>query len=348
MPIEKVSFEESLGRSVLPDNCIGCATCVIVCPFKCLEYENGKPKLVKECKVCGICAQVCPKYDVQMSKLESFIFGRERAAEEEFGIGRRVLIAQTTDERIRKVCQDGGVVTTLLIHALNSGMIDGAVVSGVSDEEPLRPVPKLALAVDDLLACAGTRYTYSPNMLALGEAVQRKSSNLAFVGTPCQINAIRKMQMVPLRKFSSAVKMLIGLFCSESFTYEGLVRNCIQEELGVDPSDVEKINIKGKVLVETSSGQTRAIPIKQARKYVSNCALCPDFSAELADISVGGLGLEGWTLTIIRTERGEELFQRAESARALNVRSVEKEKRILDLLARISRRKRRNTTKASF
>ena len=37
MPIEKVSFEDSLGRFVLPDKCIGCATCVI------LSYPNRNP-----------------------------------------------------------------------------------------------------------------------------------------------------------------------------------------------------------------------------------------------------------------------------------------------------------------
>ena len=340
MPIEKVSFEESLGRSVVPDNCIGCATCVIVCPFQCLDYENGKPKLVKECKVCGICAQVCPKFDLRMSELESFLFGKERAPGEDFGISRRILMAQTTDERIRRVCQDGGVVTALLTHALNDGMIDGAVVSGVSDDQPLRPVPRLASTVGDLLACAGTRYTYSPNMLALREGIQQKMSKLAFVGTPCQINAIRRMQMVPLRKYSNAAKVLIGLFCSESFTYEGFVKQGIQENLGINPINVAKVNIKGKVLVKTHSGETRALSLKKAKKYVSNCTLCPDFSAELADISVGGLGLEDWTLTIIRTEKGERVFQMAEDDGAIRTRPIEDEKHVLNLLVKISRRKR--------
>ncbi|MCW4027361.1 MAG: Coenzyme F420 hydrogenase/dehydrogenase, beta subunit C-terminal domain [Candidatus Bathyarchaeota archaeon] len=342
MPIEKVSFEETLGRSVLPDNCIGCATCVIVCPFQCLDYQNGKPKLVKECKVCGICAQVCPKFDLRMSELESFLFGRERTPREEFGISRRILMAQTTDESVRKVCQDGGLVTTLLMHALDCGVIDGAVVSGVSNEEPLRPVPRLALAVDDLLASAGTRYTYSPNMLALREGIQEKMSNLAFVGTPCQINAIRRIQMVPLRKYSNAVKVLIGLFCSESFTYKGFVKQDIQEDLGINPKDVEKINIKGKVLVKTRSGETRALSLKKAKRHVSNCRLCPDFSAELADISVGGLGLEGWSLAIIRTEKGNELFQMAENKGIIRSRPIEDQKRVLDLLIKISKRKRGN------
>ena len=162
------------------------------------------------------------------------------------------------------------------------------------------------------------------------------------MGTPDQINAIRKIQMIPLRKYSGAMTMTIGLFCSESFTYGGFVKECIQEKLGINPRDVKKINIKGKILVETKSGEIRTFPLKEAKKYASKgCASCPDFSAELADISVGGLGLNGWTLTIIRTENGERIFQRAEEAGIIKTRSIEGERDVLNLLINISKRKRR-------
>lgn len=342
MPIEKVSFEDSLGKYVLPSKCIGCATCVVTCPFSCLEYESDQLEIVKACQVCGICAQVCPKFGASMSELEKFVFGRVRGEEEEFGIHRRVVIARTTDDNIRKLCQDGGVVTSLLVHALNSGMIDSAVVSGISEKEPLKPVPRLAVGVSDLLECAGTRYTYSPNMLALKEGILQKKERIGFVGTPCQINAIRKIQMIPLRKYSNAIAMTIGLFCSESFTYQGLIKGCIQEELGIDPQDVRKMNIKGKILIKMRSGETRSLPIKQAKRCVSRgCASCPDFSAELADISTGGLGLEDWTLTILRTETGEEVFRKAEEDGMIEARPIEGGENALELLTRISKRKRR-------
>jgi len=340
MPLEKVGFEDSLKKLVVPELCVGCGSCVAFCPMKCLEYSDGLPRLVGRCTECGICFQVCPSCGPPQEEIERLIFGRERRTEEEFGVYRRVVVAQTTDRRIREVCQDGGLVTSLLTFALEEGLIEGAIVSCVSEEEPLKPVPKLATTVEEIIECAGTRYVYSPNPLAFREALARRVRSLAFVGTPCQIRALRRMEIIPLKRYSSALKLLIGLFCSESFTYEGFVVDGIKRKLGVDPKDVKKVNIKGKVLVTTVEGEVKALPIEDAKKYSWNCGRCGDFSAELADISAGGVGLQGWTLTIIRTERGETLLKRAEEKGLIRVRPVEEEPKAYRILVNLSRRKR--------
>lgn len=333
----------------MPSLCIGCGSCVVVCPFNCLEYVDAKPVLAKECRSCGICAQICPKYEFSMPTLEQLVFGRERKDDEDFGIYKRLVIAQARDKKIMKVCQDGGIVMALLVHALGNGIIDGAVLSGTNKNEPLKAVPRLAGTTKEIIECAGTRYTYSPNMLVLKEGVQQKRSSLAFVGTPCQMHAIRRLQAVPLRKYSEALSFAIGVFCSECFTYNGLVKELIKGKLGIDPHEVRKVNIKGNLIITTRSGDTREVSLKEAKKHASNCVYsCPDFSAELADISVGGLGLEGWTFTILRTEKGEELFQSAESDGLIRTRPIEQEKRALDLLARLSRRKRENASKRNL
>jgi len=342
MSFDKVSFEETLGTSVVASGkCIGCGACVVVCPFNCLEYMKEGPNLVKECQVCGICAQVCPKYEWSWPKVEDFVFGRERKAEEEFGVYRRLVVARAVDDGMVKLCQDGGVVTALLLFALENGLIDSAVVSGISPEKPLYPAPRLATTYEEILECAGTRYFYSPNILALTEGIKQKKTSTAFVGTPCQIRAIRKMQMCGLKKHTKPLMFLIGLMCSECFTYEGLAEKHIRDTLGLNLNDITKINIKGKILVKTKS-EVRTIPLATAKQYGrKSCRFCDDFSSELADISTGGLGLDGWTFIIIRTERGENLFSNAEKAGHLYVKTVDAETYALNLLAKLSRKKRK-------
>jgi len=114
--------------------------------------------------------------------------------------------------------------------------------------------------------------------------------------------------------------------------------------MGIELADVKKMNIKGKILVTTRAGEVKAIPLAEAKKYTrKSCLLCPDFSSELADISVGGLGLSGWTFTIIRTEEGEELLENAQKQGILRIVPVEQAKKAVDLLVKLSQRKRRNS-----
>jgi len=341
MGFEKVSFEDTLKKDVVaPGKCVGCGICVIVCPFRCLEYVQGKPMLIEECKTCGICAQVCPQYERSLQKAENFVFDRNREATEEFGIYSRFIAAKAENPRILMTCQDGGVATALLSFGLEKGFVDAAIVSGLSEDRPFCPEPKLAATSQEILQCAGTRYTYSPNILVLPESISQKKSKIAFVGTPCQILAVRKLQMLGLKKYSAPLKILIGLMCSECFTYEGLMKKHIQQELGISLKSIKKMNIKGKMFVTTES-KIETISLSEAKQYArKSCRLCSDFSSELADISIGGLGLEGWTFTIIRTRKGEELFRKAEEAGVLKTKEISEEAYALKLLRKLSKKKR--------
>jgi coenzyme F420 hydrogenase subunit beta len=340
MRTKLLSFKEALEEVILAEKCMGCAACVAVCPPSCLEYVEGKPKLIKECQSCSICAFICPRYEFAWPVLEESVFGRQRKPEEEFGVYRRIVIAQANDDKILKSCQDGGVVTALLTYALENGIIDGAAVSGVSQDKPFYPVPRLVTTPEEVLECAGTRYTYSPNLLAFREGINQNRKRLAFVGLPCQIQALRKIEGT-LLEYVNPLKFAIGLLCTESFTYKGLMEKHFQGELGVNLGDIQKINIKAKVLVTTKSGEVKVISLKEAKQYTrKSCTICTDFSAELADISVGGLGLNGWTFTILRTKKGEELFDGTVRKGFIKTRPVEEEKRAFDLLLRLSKRKR--------
>lgn len=284
---------------------------------------------------------IYPQYNASRPTLEKFVFGRERKPEEEFGIYLNVLVARSTDKNVLKVCQDGGVVTTLLTFALKNKVIEGAAVSGIDKHKPLYPIPIFATTSEQILQSAGTKYFYSPNLPALQKGIKQDGRKLAFVGTPCQIEVIRRMQIIPLKDYSEKLKLSIGLMCSGSFSYEGLVENYIKGKLGINPSDISKTNIKTKFILTMKSGETKQIPLKSVKQYTrTNCSTCKDFSAELADISVGGLGLEGWSLVVIRTETANKLFSDAVKTGLLEAKSIEEEKHSLDLLIKLSRKQR--------
>jgi coenzyme F420 hydrogenase subunit beta len=273
--------------------------------------------------------------------LEKFVFGRERKPEEEFGIYLNVLVARSTNRNVLKVCQDGGVVTALLTFALKNKMIEGAAVSGIDKHKPLYPIPIFATTPEQILQSAGTKYFYSPNLLALQKAIEQDRKKLAFVGTPCQIETIRRIQIIPLKDYIEKLKLTIGLMCSGSFSYEGLVENYIKGKLGINPSGISKINIKTKFILAMKSSETKEIPLKSVQQYArTNCSTCKDFSAELADISVGGLGLNGWSLVVIRTETAKKLFTDAAKTGLLEVKSIKEKKRSLDLLINLSKKQR--------
>lgn len=274
--------------------------------------------------------------------MENFVFGRERKTEEEFGVYRRIVLAQASNDKILGCSQDGGLVTALLTFALENSLIDSAVVSGISQEKPFYPIPKLATNSREILECAGTRYSYSPNILALTEGIQLKKTRIAFVATPCQIRAATKIKMFGLKKCAKPLKFLIGLMCSECFTYEGLMEKYIHEKLGLNLSDIRNMNIKGKILIKTDP-EVKTIPLAEAKQYAQeSCRFCDDFSSELADISAGGLGLDKWTVTIIRTEQGEELFSKAEESGVIKTRDANGEPNALGLLLKLSKKKKQS------
>lgn len=341
MRISKPGFTEELATKIVQaDRCIGCGGCVIACPFQCLNLVNGKPTIINPCKKCGLCSKVCPQYYADQKQLEAFVFSRTKMPEESFGIHRRLAIARSKDQRIIRVSQDGGLTTTLLTQALERRMVDAAIVCGTEKNKPFYPLPLLASTKKQVLEAAGTRYSYSLNLLRLPDVASHKKGKIAFVGTPCQIRGIRKMQKLNLNSLTKPIKYLIGVMCSKSFCYEGLMKHYIEKEQGIKLRQVAKLNIKGKLIIETKLGKIIERPLSDIMKYSElGCACCRDFSSELADISVGGLGLEGWTFAVIRTPAGEELFDCAEYVSLLELGSITEHKGALDLLKKLSRKK---------
>ena len=169
-----------------------------------------------------------------------------------------------------------------------------------------------------VLAAAGSRYTYSANPLALLQAAELGLSKVALVGMGCQTSVTGAMEARRVNKWRRKIAWTFGLLCSKSFTYDGLMVEIAQKELGLDLDHLARVNIKGKLLFYTDTGDEIVYPLKQSHRFTRpGCLHCPDFAAEHADISFGGLGQgDGWTLSIVRTRaRSADLGRRARRRR---------------------------------
>ena len=72
------------------------------------------------------------------------------------------------------------------------------------------------------------------------------------------------------------------------------------------------MNIKGVFQIWMKDGAYHEINLKECHAWTrEGCKHCPDFAAEHADISTGGIGKDNdWTLTIVRTDLGREIISR--------------------------------------
>jgi coenzyme F420 hydrogenase subunit beta len=351
----KTQWHELYHEVVETNLCTGCAACVMACPRDVLEYDHAETyhpfnielsTAADDCshgqRGCDICTRACPRFRDWEVESDLALFERPRQAGEVYGIDRGVYLVRAADPEVLERGQDGGLVSALLIWGLETGRIEGALTSRLSGTRLWDCEPFLATTRDEVLEAGGSRYTYAANPLAMKDAERRGLKRLALVGMSCQASINGTLAARRVNKYARRIELVIGLLCSKSFEYEGM-REIITEEYGIPLADVAKVNIKGKFQVwRRSTGEEVDIPLKKMQDVTrEGCKLCPDFAAEHADISTGGLGqTDGWTLTVVRTQRGQEWLEGALAAGLVTVRPGEEDPAAMALMAKLAVRSR--------
>ena len=333
---------------VKPGKCVGCAACVAICPVDVFDYVDENPVNARPeaCVNCVLCADVCPVLRPPDNDLPDFLELQEPVKDEGYGPYAYGLYVRATDPEILAKGQDGGMVSALILHGFEKGTLGGAILGDVLPDNRQIGYQKLARNRKDVLSCAASRYTYSPNTLALQKAMRENVSPLAVVGVPCQVDGVRLQQNSSIRLEMSTwyrenISLVFGLFCSEAFTHESIEK--LGEMIDVDPKSIENINIKGKVIARLDGGETKTVSLKKYRDFARPaCLYCLDYGGENADIGAGGIGLDGWTYTLIRTRRGHEAFQAALKDGWIETRPLSDEPRGEFLMNKLSANKKKN------
>jgi coenzyme F420 hydrogenase subunit beta len=349
-------WKELYDEVITSGLCTGCAGCVIACPHDVIGYrhepgeyrpfhleeELGPQDCIHGQKGCTSCTRACPRFRAWEPEADEHLFGRTRADDELAGIYKDILLVRAADDQLYETGQDGGLVSAILVWALENGVIDGALVSDLEgDAGGWKAKPAVATNRAEVLSSAGSRYTYSANTLAYDEARERGLDDLALVGMGCQASVPGVMWPRKVGKVSRPIKLIIGLLCSKTFD-DSLFDELFRVKYGLAKDDIVKMNIKGVFQVWTRDGRYHEINLKECHAWTrEGCKMCPDFAAEHADISTGGIGdASDWTLTIVRSDLGRAIIEAMIADWVIETRPGDDDPGAIDLMRKLAQKSR--------
>lgn len=354
----KLSFDDLLKDVIGKGLCNKCGACVSFCTAHqmgaiemCVCADN-LPRYADpdKCFRCGICYLICPQTH-ELNEDVKAKFGRSSPS----GMLQDVVSARAKDARIVEAATDGGVVTALLAYMLESKTIDGAIAAkktGLFNREPV-----IATTREELIQAAGSQFSEASHLEGIGEKYSTyvpvlpvvrmfgptRTTKLAVVGTPCQITAVRKMQVLNILP-ADAIYFTVGLFCMQCFAFEDLMDKGFVKKYRIRPEDILKINVKEDFRLEMKSGVTIRVPFGEIEDIARPaCLACRDFANDFADISVGGLGSpDGYTTAVIRTTLARRLFSEAKDQGYIEpaVQSEGDKKGLLALIESVAEKKK--------
>lgn len=326
--------------------CTGCGTCAGICPQDAIElvieHHDGiyVPYLDKEkCTECGLCVDVCPGHSVDFKQFNLNIFGKE-PKDILLGNYLNCYTGHVTDYDIRYNSASGGLVTGLLVFALEEGIIDGALVTRMKEDKPLEPEPFIARTSEEIISASKSKYCPVAANIALKEILEAEDKGrFAVVGLSCHIHGVRKAERVS-KKLRERIVLHLGLLCNHPPSF--LATEYILSTNKINREEVKQLNYRG----EGWPGKMK-ISLRQEDIFLQfpdywdgafghlfyprRCLLCCDQGNELADISFGDpWGLEndgvGKSLVISRSEIGQNLLQKAITKGRIELRKIERDR----------------------
>lgn len=337
-------------KGVVEDGlCVGCGTCAGVCPVCAVEMRVSKGLFLPvvdevKCTRCGLCVRCCPGFSVDFELLNSFVFGVQ-PDDVLLGNFGSCYVGHSCDVGVRFDSSSGGVVTHLLVFALEKGLIDGAVVTRMNKDNPLVSESFIARTREEIVSASKSKYcpTCVNEFLRL---VSEEKGKFAFVGLPCQIHGVRKAEM-QIEALREKIVLHIGIMCSHTVSYYGT--DFLLKRLKVLPGQVEEISYRGSgwpgsMLIKIKNCLSISVPYVGAWNAYwpifscffftpRRCLMCPDETNELADVSFGDAWLpelknerKGESIIVTRTAKGEEILNLASSAGFVFLKPVDSNK----------------------
>ncbi len=253
-----------------------------------------------------------------------------------WGPAHGVATGFATDAALRHQASSGGVLSALLIHALETGLVDFVVQTGADPANPMANLTAASTSPAQVAAAAGSRYAPSAPLANL-ETWLETPGRFAFVGKPCDVSALRARAAADPR-IAAKIPIMLAFFCAGVPSAAGTGR--ILDRLGVKPGDVTGFRYRGDgwpgfATATRADGSTVRMSYADSwgdilsKEVQFRCKICPDATGMVADIACADAWYgdergypsfdetDGRSLVIARTATGAALLAEARAARRI-------------------------------
>ncbi|MGB3757929.1 MAG: Coenzyme F420 hydrogenase/dehydrogenase, beta subunit C-terminal domain [Rivularia sp. (in: cyanobacteria)] len=289
---------------------------------KAKALKPGSPRPAKElCSDCGLCdtyyvhyvKEACAFLNQQIKELEEQSHSRSRNLENSdelyFGVQQEMMAARKKEPI--PGAQWTGIVSSIAIKMLESGIVEGVVCVQNSKEDRFQPMPVIARTAEEILAAKVNKPTLSPNLSVLEQIEKSGMKRLLVIGVGCQIQALRAVE----KQLGLEKLYVLGTPCVDNVTRAGLQK--FLETTSRSPDTVVHYEFMQdfRVHFKHEDGSIETVPFfglktnKLKDVFAPSCMSCFDYVNSLADIVVGYMGAPfGWQWIVVRNERGKEML----------------------------------------
>jgi coenzyme F420 hydrogenase subunit beta len=339
------SKHDNIQYIVKNDLCTGCGTCVSFCPTGSIKMVDSRQDVFHPqvdnatCTYCGYCMKVCPGQQVDFKQLYREIYGREIDTNLLVN-SRQCYLGHATNHDINYYSTSGGLITALLLYALENKIITGALVTRWKKANPFEPESFIARTTEEIIDASKSKYCPVAANLALREILQSDSGErFAVVGVACHIQGMRKAELLN-KTLQQKIILYFGLMCSHTNKF-GIMGH-IAKTFGIKKEDITHFNFRGQgwpgyLAIDLNNGDKKLIPLEKWVKFhelnfftPDRCLLCSDFVAGLADFSFKDAWLPeikarndiGQSFVVVRSEQGLKICENAMEKGVIDLQKV--------------------------
>lgn len=313
--------------------CVGCGACAYSCPEKKIHLEDMvtvgiRPVMMgNECGSCDECVIVCPGVGVDRGMMPERMAAVPELLEG-WGSILEVWEGYAANSDVRFQGSSGGLATALASYCVEKRRMSGALHTGPDPDMAWKNRTHFSRSTTDLLERTGSRYAPASPCDGLG-MIENASDPCVFIGKGCDVAGMQRASSVR-PELAQKIGMAIGIFCAGTPSTQATLD--LLKKMGVDPKGLADMRYRGQgwpgrfeVTLRNGSPPV-SIPYMEAWGFLQKyrpfrCYLCPDSTAELADISCGDPWYRekkedalGFSLILVRTQRGQEIVRGAVEA----------------------------------